>query len=306
MGNTNNFITAETTFPAAIHAWEVYLADQGRSVYTIKAFRGDIQLMASYFAPDKTLGSVTTRDINAFLDWMDNKRKVPCSPKTYSRRVTSIKSFFKWLTAFSVLDEDPAERVIQQAAVSPLPEILTMEEYHQVLETANSYRTGSKPDSRYLVLLQLLLTTGIKKGETLEISKNHIERDDPETPALYIRYANPENRYKERKLELPVDWLTVYDEYTVQYDIQDKVFPWSPRRLEYLLEDIGKEAGLTKHLSFAMCRWTCATHDYCLNSSPEAIRTKLGVSRIQWRELFIKLKQLKPIYTGEETEPTEE
>lgn len=298
----HNFITADTTFPAAIHAWEVFLADQGRSIYTIKAFRGDIQLMASFFAPDKTLGSVTTRDINAFLEWMNNERKVPCSPKTYARRVTSVKSFFKWLTTFGVLENDPAERILQKTVVSPLPEILTLEEHNRVLEAANAERTSEKPDARNMALLQLLLTTGIKKGETLEISRNHIERDDPEQPYLYVRYANPENRYKDRKLELPVDWLTVLDEYLEQYAPQDKIFPWSPRRLEYLLEDIGETAGLKKHLSFAMCRWTCATHDFYTGVSPEAIRIKLGVSKIQWREIYNKLKQLKNIYTEAENE----
>lgn len=300
--STRTFINPDTTFPAAIHAWEIHLADQGRSIYTLKAFRGDVQLMASYFAPDKTISSVTTRDINAFLEWMDNERKVPCSPKTYARRVTSIKAFFKWLVTYGVLSEDPADRVVQKPAVSPLPEILTLEEYYHVLEVANSYRAKDKPDARMMALLQLLLATGIKKGEALEITKNHIERDDPESPFLHVRYSNPENRYKERKIELPVDWLTVYDEYIEQYRITDKVFPWSPRRLEYLLEDIGKSAELTKHLSFAMCRWTCAVHDFYTNESPEYIRTKLGVSKIQWRETLTKLKQLKEIYAGKEAE----
>ena len=73
---------------------------------------------------------------------------------------------------------------------------------------------------------------------------------------------------------------------------EEKLFPWSPRRLEYLLEDIGNEAGLNKHLSFDMCRWTCALTDYHAGIEPDQIRQKLGVSKIQWRELFIKLKKL--------------
>ncbi len=73
---------------------------------------------------------------------------------------------------------------------------------------------------------------------------------------------------------------------------EEKLFPWSQRRLEYLLEDIGNEAGLTKHLSFDMCRWTCALTDFHSGVEPDQIRQKLGVSKIQWRELFNKLKQL--------------
>jgi integrase/recombinase XerD len=72
----------------------------------------------------------------------------------------------------------------------------------------------------------------------------------------------------------------------------DRLLPWSPRRLEYLLEDIGKDAGLPKHLSFDMCRWTCALQDYLNNVEPEKIRQKLGISKIQWREIHLKLRQL--------------
>ncbi len=61
---------------------------------------------------------------------------------------------------------------------------------------------------------------------------------------------------------------------------------------KYLLEDIGEEAGLSKHLSFDMCRWTCALRDYRAGMDPDKVRQKIGVSKIQWRELFIKLKQL--------------
>ena len=41
-----------------------------------------------------------------------------------------------------------------------------------------------------------------------------------------------------------------------------------------------------------MCRWTFALNDFAAGKEPDKIRQKLGVSKIQWRELFIKLKQL--------------
>ncbi|MDP2778497.1 MAG: hypothetical protein Q8O48_12725, partial [Anaerolineales bacterium] len=129
-------------------------------------------------------------------------------------------------------------------------------------------------------------------SECLGIHINHIDLNAQNGPHLFVRYASPANRYKERKIELEEDWITAYKEYLAQYQPVDQVFPWSPRRLEYLLEDIGEEAGLTKHLSFDMCRWTCALRDYQSGIESDKIRQKLGVSKIQWRELFIKLKQL--------------
>ena len=290
--STDLHITSNTPLAPAIKVWQVYLNDQGRSLYTVKAFIGDLNLLASFFPPETTIGSVTTDDLNRFLEWLQKERAVPCSPKSLSRRITSVKSFFRWLLLSGRIDVDPAEKILQQSVISPLPEVLTMEEQFKITQVATKYRTGIKADARPYALLELLLTTGIKKGECLALKVNHLEISDPSNPYLYVRYANASNRYKERKISLSDDWITAYREYESQYKPTDRVFPWSPRRLEYLLEDIGKEAGLSKHLSFDMCRWTCVLNDWRSGEDKEIIRQKLGISKIQWREIGMKLKQL--------------
>lgn len=285
-------ITSQTPLMPAIRSWEIYLHDQGKSPYTIKAFMGDLQLLASFLPPDKPVGSITTKDLNAFLNWLQTGRGVPCSPKSLARRITSIKAFFRWLQHSSRILVDPAEKVVQQSVISPLPVVLTNEEQEKVMQVADSYRTAKKPDSRAATLLRLLLATGIKKGECLAVNINHIDLQAPGGPILFVRYASPSNRYKERKISLPADWVACYQEYLTQYQPKDVVFPWSPRRLEYLLEDLGEEAGIDKHLSFDMCRWTSVLRDWQSGLDHEQIRQKLGISKIQWREISMKLRQL--------------
>ena len=223
---------------------------------------------------------------------MEKERGVPCCPKTLARRVTSVKSFFRWLHQFGVLTIDPAEKVVQRSAISPLPEVLTEDEIASRPAAAENHRRGPKPDARPYTLLSLLLATGIKKSECLGIHLNHIDLDSEGGPLVFIRYASPSNRYKERKLLLTEEWMPAYKEYLTQYNPADQLFPWSPRRLEYLLEDIGEEAGLDKHLSFDMCRWTSALRDYRSGMEIDKIRQKLGISKIQWREINMKLRQL--------------
>lgn len=289
---TTSRITAQATIGPALAAWESYLRDQGRSPNTIKAFMSDVRLLTHFLPPDKSVGAVTTNDLNRFFHWMEVERDVPCSPKTLARRITATKAYFRWLSKYGVLVTDPAEKVVQRSAVSPLPQVLTEDEMNAALASADRHRRDQKPDSRPFALLDLLLATGIKKSECLGIHLNHIELGGPAAAHVFIRYASPANRYKERKLELPPDWGTVYNEYIEQYQPVDQLFPWSPRRLEYLLEDIGQEAGLKKHLSFDMCRWTCALQDFRAGLDQDKVRQKMGVSKIQWREIHLKLRQL--------------
>lgn len=285
-------LTQNTSLTSAINSWEMFLTDQGRSPNTIKAFLSDVRLLTTFLPNGVSVGKVTTKDLNRYFEWMEKERDVPCSPKTLARRITSVKSLFRWLHQYGVLTVDPADKVAQRSAISPLPTVLTSKEYDEVLLAADRHRRATKPDARPYALVYLLLATGIKKSETLGLLLEHIELDAPNGPQIFIKYPSPANRYKERKLALPEDWIPVYEEYLTQYSPEEKLFPWSPRRLEYLLEDISNEAGLTKHLSFDMCRWTCALNDYQAGEEPDKIRQKLGVSKIQWRELFIKLKQL--------------
>jgi len=285
-------ITSSALLHPAIKAWESYLYDKGSSPYTVKAFTSDVRLLTKFFPPDKSIGSVTTNDLNRFLEWMEKERDVPCSPKTLARRITSVKSFYRWLTQFGALVVDPAEKVVQHSVISPLPQVLTEEEVNEVLIAADRHRRAEEPDARPFTLIHLLLMTGIKKSECLGIRLNHVDLDTPNGPQIFIRYPSPANRYKERKLLLTQDWLPPYQEYIAQYQPADQLFPWSPRNLEYVLEDVGKEAGLAKHLSFDMCRWTCALRDFRSGLEAEKIRIKLGISKIQWREIGMKLKQL--------------
>lgn len=292
-------ITDQHLLIPTIKAWRIFLDDQDNSPHTVKAFTADLRLLASYLPPDRTLGKITTQELNNFLEWMQNNRGVPCSPKTLARRITSLKAFFRWLHQNGVLLIDPAEKVIQQSVVSPLPVVLTEEEVTRFLETADAHRRAAKPDARYYTLAALLLSTGIKKGECLALNPNHIDLEAPGGPILFVRYPGPRYRYKERKVSLPESWVEAYQEYCSQYELGDRLFPWSPRRLEYLLEDLSLEAGLEKHVSFDMCRWTSALSDWKSGEDRNRIRQKLGISKIQWREVSMKLERL----AGPQAEP---
>jgi integrase/recombinase XerD len=292
-------LRASSPLTAAVVAWREHMDKQGASPHTVKAFGGDLKLFTEFTGGGKSIGQLTTRELNDWLLWLRNEKK--CSPKSYARRITSLKSFFRWLCQTNVIGKDPAAPLIQQSVLSPLPDFLTNAEVEAARQAAQALRLAEKSDIRPLVLFTLLLQTGIKKNECLALHPNHVDLSNPDEPVLWIRYKGREDdahsneakyRYKERKLKLEKSWIPIYREYLAAYEPRDKLFPWSPRRLEYLLEDINKAAGLEKHISFEMCRWTCAVHDARAGLDSNAIRQKLGLSKIQWREIGMKLEKL--------------
>ena len=283
-------LNAATPLKAVIVAWRHYMEKEDVSLNTIKAFGGDLNLFAQHVGASKSVGQLTTRELNDWLQWQRTTKK--CSPKTYARRVTSLKSFFRWLNHDRVIYKDPAAALVQHTVLSPLPEYLKSSEVEQALQAAQALSQAEKPDLRPLLLFRLLLQTGMKKSECLGLSLNHLDLANADEPVVWVRYPDTRHRYKERKLKLEKSWVALYRQYLAQYAPTEKVFPWSPRRLEYLLEDISQTAGLTKHISFEMCRWTCAVRDAQAGMDYNSIRQKLGLSKIQWREIGMKLERL--------------
>jgi integrase/recombinase XerD len=289
-------LTLDSSLQAAIGAFEQHMQDEGFAVNTQKAFLSDLRLLGKYLGIGQPIGDVATKNLDDFLKWLQYERGVPCSPKSYARRVTTLKVFFGWLHDKNVLLANPASTVIQLTVSSPLPEVPTLDEVAAALDVTAHWRqgkTGAKKDARPDLLLNLLLQTGIKKGEAMAIVPNHIDRSEPTDPFLFIRYRNPRLRYKERKIALDPSWLLVLDEYLTQYRPPDTLFTCTARNLEYILRDVGDAAGIPHgRLSFENLRWRSAMDEYAISTEPDKVRQRLGLSKVTWRETKSKIERL--------------
>lgn len=290
-------LTRDTSLQAALGAFEQHMQDEGFAINTIKAFASDIRLLGKYAGIGLPIGEVDTKGLNDFLNWLVYERGVPCSQKSYARRVTTLKVFFNWLLTKGAIPADPATAVIQFSVSSPLPHLPTEAQIRQAEAIAHSLRTHEDPkkrDARPDMLLHLLLQTGIKKGEAMSIVPNHIDRGDPDNPVLFVRYPNPRLRYKERKVPLTPEWLQLFDEYLAQYAPTDTIFDCTARNLEYVLHDIAIAGGIEPKglISFENLRWVSALRDMKAGVELDDIRQKLGLSKVSWRETRLKLEKL--------------
>jgi site-specific recombinase XerD len=259
---------------------------------TVKSFRYDLNILSGYLGKRRALGEIALDDLQKFVHWLQHERGVPCNVKSLARRITTLKVFFGWLAESAVLPADPAAALIQVQFTTPLPEILYDEQVERLLAATQLLRRAAKADARPHLLVSLLLATGIKKGECMAIVLNHLDLSDSQSPAVWIRYANPRYRLKERKLKLDPAWPSVLEEYQAQYTITDKLFPCTARNLEYVLADVGQLAQLNRPVSFEALRWTCAVRDYKAGVAPDELRRKLGLSKITWRQAAAKLAKL--------------
>ncbi len=285
-------LTSDSSLATAVNAFYSHMLRQGFSENTIKAFQADLRLFTQYVPPDRPISAISQTELEQFMAWLRHDRGVPCSPKSYARRLTTLKVFFGWLAEAGLLTTDPAAGLIHEPATTPLPRVLYDSEINDLLRVTRDLLWAPKPDARPYLLVTLLLQTGIKKSECMEIKLEHIDLSNPQAPVLYVRYPDPRKTLKERKLALGPTFTPAYRQYLREYQPKEYLFECTPRNLEYVLSDAAVLAGIKDGVSFEQLRWTCAVRDYRNGMPAEQLREKLGLSMITWRETLPKIQKL--------------
>jgi integrase/recombinase XerD len=289
-------LTASSPLDSAIDRFRDHLVRQEYAENTVKSFTGDLRILKRYLKDNPPISKISTKVLQGFLHWLQYERGKPCSPKSYARRLTTLKVFFSWLAGLGVISGDPAAPLVHKPVETPLPRILYDDQVDRVLAVTRRMLaggdSGEKPDPRPHLLVNLLFHTGIKKQECMAIKLSHIDTSNPAGPVVHIRYEKPRMLYKERRLRLPPGWAQVLAQYRRVYEPQEFLFPCTARNLEYVLTHVAKQAGLPEGLSFEMLRWTCAVRDHQARMDPERLRRKLGLSQMSWRETEPKLLRL--------------
>lgn len=285
-------LSLDSTLMASVLAYQEHMKEAGFSEHTFKAFTGDLRLLQNYYSPETPIHELGNQELNQFLYWLQYERGIPCSPKSYARRVTTLKNFFGWLTSIRITISDPAAAIIHKRVVTQLPPILADDEIDRLLGVTEALLSATRPDARPHLLVSLVLQTGMKKAECMRLTADDFEQVDPKQPTVLIRYSDPRLVHKERRLEISPEVMTTLDQYLAEHQPTSNIFECTPRNLEYVLADVAKEAKISNGVSFEALRWTCALRDFRDNLEDEKHRHKMGLSKVTWRETIIKMEKL--------------
>jgi site-specific recombinase XerD len=287
-------LRADSTLASAIEAFDEYMIRKGFSENTIKAFRNDLKITTEFLGAETPLLRIRTEDLESYLYWLQHERGKPCSAKTLARRITTLKVFFGWLHGIGVLGTDPAEPVVQQSTKTPLPTILREDEIGRLARVAQGRLLDHKhADARPYLLVNLLLQTGMKKAECARLLISDVDVSNPQSPEVSIRYPDERHAHKNRTISLTPAMAPALNQYLEQYKPESHLFECTPRNLEYILDEVGKEAGIKRvQVGFETLRWTSAVRDFRTGMPEERLRQKMGLSKISWRETREKIYQL--------------
>ena len=164
--------------------FEKHLEEKGRATATILAYTKDVEQLLE-FVTDKgktKLEEISTEDIDNFKKELNEQ---DYTAKSISRKVNSIKSFFRFLNSKDVLDKNPASDVSHPKYELKPPRILSKLEYRAL-------RDACRDDKRLSAIIELLLQAGIRIGELAGLKLDDL---DLENNKIIIRpYESHEGR----------------------------------------------------------------------------------------------------------------
>lgn len=177
-----------TPLPEAQQQFTDSLQNEGKAHATVIAYSKDIEQLAD-FLKQKNVSlttEVSTEHIDEFKELLKKQRY---TGKSISRKINSIKAFFRFLIARGELTENPAEIVIHPKYDQAPPRVLSKIEYRAL-------RDACRGDVRMSAIVELLLQTGMRISELAALQVNEV---DLERNTIYI---HPQNSRSARRVPL--------------------------------------------------------------------------------------------------------
>lgn len=117
--------------------------------------------------------TITITDIFDFLSYLANDRNDGIGSAARSRKLSAIKSFYKYLTVRTKqLEENPVKDVEYPKIRKALPKYLTLEESKRLLSSVQ----GPNAKRDYAILM-LFLNCGIRRSELVGLNLNDVYED---------------------------------------------------------------------------------------------------------------------------------
>ena len=158
---------AQETFTSLLPTFINSLKEKGRSPSTILAYRADLEQLVN-FLKDKNVATVDSARQAHIESFRDSLLAEKYTPKSVSRKLNAIKTFFRWLTSEKKLSFDPSAQVSHPKIEASLPKFLSALEYR-------SLRDVVRGDARVAAIVELILQTGMRISEVASLKLENMQ-----------------------------------------------------------------------------------------------------------------------------------
>jgi len=265
--------------------------EKNYSAHTILNYRIDLE---EFF---KFLGSVTVDvvaypDLRRFLAQLKGRN---LKPRSLARKLSSLRSFFKYLQREKVIQTNPAKLLVTPKLDKPLPHFMSEEETVQLIE---SPKTGKINSMRDKAIFEILYSTGIRVSELVGLNV-----EDVDFFSNIIKVMGKGK--KERMVPIGDQALNALKAYMDSRRVEHQfVFAnkggtrLSDRSVRNIINKYILEQAMSQHVTPHMFRHSFATHLLNNGADLRSVQELLGHVNLSTTQIYTHLTtdKLKKVY----------
>ena len=274
-----------------------YLSSEKRfSVHTITSYSNDINQFFLFLSEEyKITSELSEVNFQIVRSWIASLLEQGVTPRSVNRKISTLKTFFKFLIREGVIQESPMLKVVAPKSKKRLP--LFVEE-----DQIESLLNGVEFDDGFIgerdkLIIELFYVTGIRLSELINIKISDINFDNNLVKVLG-------KRNKERLIPLSTRIVKELQFFIEKYKIDNYLFTnlggtkvYTKLVYRIVNKYIGKISSINKK-SPHILRHTFATHMLNHGADINAIKELLGHANLSATQVYTHntIEKLKSVY----------
>jgi len=261
------------------------------SNHTVINYKIDLEEFYKYIN-NKNIKEIDVNFIRGYLKELYDKKY---SSSSISRKVSSLKSYFKYLEAENKIKNNPMSLISNPKKEKKLPNFLNYNDLEKLLNTPDKDTEEGIRDS---LILEMLYSTGIRVSELVNIEIKNINFE--EHKILVLGKGN-----KERYVYYGTQCTKILDKYlkirnaNLNYLLVNKHGnKLNERTVRKIIEETTKKARLNVHVTPHVLRHTYATHMLNEGADLKSVGDLLGHENLSTTQIYthVSNERLRQVY----------
>ncbi len=282
-----------------IAAFLNYLQFEKRySPHTLISYKNDLDQFFAFLHEQFESPPVEKISAAFIRSWLASLKSEKISSKTINRKISALKSFFKFLMAQNVLQQTPMTTIVSPKLNKRLPAFIEQKEMTGLLK--GEFADDWKGRTEYLILL-LFYTTGMRLSELIGLKENQVDSGYGQ-----IKVTGKGN--KQRIIPVSNELLLQLQEYISEKPVRlagiENVFinekgkPLYARQVYKMVHDNLSKVTTQKKKSPHILRHSFATHLMNNGADLNAVKELLGHSSLAATQIYthLNIEKLKEVF----------
>lgn len=275
------------------------IVEKNYSEYTILNYRKDLENFLDFLDKEciKKYENIDYKVLRLYLNEMFNRKY---SSKTISRNLSSLRTFFKYLSREEIIGFNPMILISNPKQEKKLPSYLNYKELEDILDIPD---TSTVLGLRDASILELLYSTGIRVGELVNIKIKDIDFNGNRIKILgkgnkerYVLFGDKCKKLLNKYLsESRTQLIKQSNDYLY---LNTRGTPISIRTTEKMVDDVVKRSSVKFNVSPHTLRHTFATHMLDNGADLNSVGELLGHSNLNTTAVYthVSNERLKNVY----------